>query len=117
MAGIRSARFLSLCALVALCLPASVQGQVDVAAQAHKIKTGRKVEVTLKSGEILKGRIGANSKEGFTLEPMKVGKGAPRAISYDQLTNIRATDLSTRDKWIIFAVVWVVAGAIGRAAM
>jgi hypothetical protein len=117
MAGIRSARFLSLCAVAALCLPASSKGQVDVPAQAHKIKTGRKVEVALKSGEILKGRMGANTNEGFTLEPTKVGTGAPRAISYDQLNSVRATGLSTRDKWIIFAVVWVVAGAIGKAAM
>ena len=102
---------------VALCLPSFVQGQVDVPAQAHKIKTGRKVEVALKSGEILKGRMGANTNEGFTLEPVKVGTGAPRAISYDQLSTVRATGLSTRDKWIVFAVVWVAAGAIGRAAM
>ena len=91
MFGIRSARFLSLCVFILLCAPSSIQGQDDVLAKVRKIKPGAKVEVTLKSGEILKGRMGASSNERFTLEPMDGGSAARRAIAYNQVANIRAT--------------------------
>ena len=116
MAGIQSSRFLSLCAFVALCLPSPVHAQGDVAAKVHSIKTDHKVEVTLKSGEILKGRMGASSNERFTLEPMKA-KGVRRAIAYNQVKSIRATGLSKRDKWIIFAVIWVGVGIVAGATI
>jgi hypothetical protein len=116
MAGIRSIRFLSLFAFMSLCLPSPIHAHSDVAAKVHKIKTGHKMEVTLKSGEILRGRMGASSNERFTLEPMNA-KGARRAIAYNQVQNIRATGLSKRDKWIIFAVIWVGVGIVAGATI
>ena len=116
MAGIQASRFLRLCAFIALYLPSPAHPQGDVAAKVHSIKTNHKVEVTLKSGGILKGRMGASSNERFTLEPMNA-RGARRAIAYTQVQNIRATGLSRRDKWVIFAVIWVGVGIVAGATI
>ena len=52
--------------------------ELTPAEQAGKIKLGAKIEVTLQSNEVLKGRRGPFSNTGFSVEPMKDGVGMAR---------------------------------------
>ncbi len=91
--------------LVFLLMVSGLHAEASLAETFRKIKTGRKVEVTLISGATIKGRLGAVSNEGFTLEPAST-------LAFSDVRRVRATGLTRADKWIIFGVIWVAVGII-----
>ena len=103
-----------LTALIIVLVVAPAQARdLTIQEQAGKIKLGGKVEVTLASREVLKGRRGAFSGSGFSLEPMKDGVGTARAIEFTDVQRIRRTGLNTAEKVAIISVAAIGAVALG----
>lgn len=94
--------------MVILALPVHAR-ELTVEEQAGKIKLGDKIEVTLQTKEVLKGRRGASSNTGFSLEPEKQGQGTARAIEFQDVTRVRRTGMNTAEKVAIISVVAVAA--------
>ena len=58
------------------------------AEQAVQIRPGTELEVTLSSGELLRGRMGTASSTGFVLLPMKSDQGIGRTVVFAEVTVI-----------------------------
>ena len=99
---------ISLVLVLLLALPVQAR-ELTVAEQAQKIKLGNKVEVTLQTNEVLKGRMGALSNTGFSLEPVKQGQGASRVMEFQDVKRVHRTGLNTAEKVAIISVVAVAA--------
>lgn len=95
--------------------PPLFAAELPVAVQAARIKQGRKIDVKLSSGEVLKGRMGLIESDQFTLEPRNT-PGNSRVIRFSEATTVKASGLTTGQKWMIFGIAWVVVGIVGKAA-
>ncbi len=103
-----------LTALIIVLLISPVQArQLTILEQAGKIQLGRKIEVILATSEVLKGRRGAFSSTGFSLEPLKDGVGTARAMEFTEVQRIRRTGLNTAEKVAIISVAAIGAVALG----
>ena len=87
-----------------------------MAEQVARVKSGRKVDVKLSSGETLKGRMGLIAADRFTLEPSDSTKGSARVIRFSEAKTVKAAGLTNGRKWVIFGVAWVVVGVVAKAA-
>ena len=94
----------ALCIALAVLLALPVQArQQSPQEQASKIKLGDKVEVTLQSDEVLKGRRGPSTATGFSLEPLKDGAAPARSLEFQDVKRISRTGLNTPEKVAIIA--------------
>jgi hypothetical protein len=92
--------------LLVLMLTAPVHArELTAAEQAGKIKLGDKIEVTLQTHEVLKGRKGPSSNTGFSLEPAKDGNGTARAMEFQDIQRVRRAGMSTAEKVVIISAV------------
>jgi len=78
--------------------------ELTVPEQAGKIKLGGKVEVTLHTGQVLKGRRGPFSNTGFSLEPVNQGQGVARALEFQDIQRVRPPGMNTAEKVAIISV-------------
>jgi hypothetical protein len=108
----RTIGYILIALLLVGALPASASGPT-VAEQVAGLKTGRKIKVKLRSGEILKGRMGAATTDQFSLESRGSAQGVARSISFSEAESVKADGLTTGEKWLIFGVIWVVVGIVG----
>jgi hypothetical protein len=103
------------CILIALTLlkpvPSSA-AEKTVAEQVAKLTLGRKIKVTLNSGETLKGRMGSVTADRFSLEPRNAAQGAPRVVPFTEAQSVKPDGTRTSTKWIIGVAIW---GAIAIA--
>ena len=101
------------CVLI-LILAVPAHARVETAQeQAGKIKLGAKIEVTLQSNEVIKGRRGPMSPTGFSIEPLKEGAGAAaRAVEFNDVKQVRQTGLNTTEKALIITGVAVAAAVV-----
>ena len=97
--------------ILTLAFPAFAREQTP-REQAGKIKLGAKIEVTLQSNEVIKGRRGPLTTTGFSVEPMKDGLGAARAVEFDDLKRVRQTGMNTAEKALI-----ITGAALGAVAL
>jgi hypothetical protein len=58
--------------------------------QVHRIKTGKEIEVTLTTGELLRGRMGTVSSTGFVIAPMKSHQGTSRTVAFSEVQLVRS---------------------------
>ena len=96
-------------------LPASA-ANLTAAEQVARLKVGRKIEVELTSGEILKGRMGSATADQFTLEPRGKAQGTAREVRFNDARSVKADGLTKGEKWAIFGVIWVAVGIVGKFA-
>ena len=81
--------------------------------EVRRIKAGAPIEVSLVSGELLRGRMGGVSNTGFAMEPVKVDQGKSRTVEYTEVRRIRGTRHTTRNVVVISLVtVGVTAGGL-----
>ena len=108
------------CILIALltvgAFPASAADR-PVAEQVAKLKVGRTIHVILSNGETLNGRMGAVGADQFTLEPTNASQGNALAIKFGEVTAVKASGLTTGQKWMIFGVAWVIVGIVAKATL
>jgi hypothetical protein len=100
-------------ALITGAVPAAAAGPA-VAEQIAKLKAGRRVTVALKSGETLKGRLGAVAADQFTLEPANPAYGVARMVRFDEARSVKPDGLTMGAKVAIVVAIVFAIGIIGK---
>jgi hypothetical protein len=87
------------------------------AEQARKIKPGSRIEVVLAGGEILTGRLGAISEQGFDFLS-SAGAAASRTVPFGDVQSLRVKRSTGAriaiDAGVVFAVLLVIGLTVGR---
>lgn len=79
--------------------------------QAHKIRAGTEIEVTLRNGEFLRGRMGTMSSTGFVLMPMKNDQGISRTVVFAEVTVIQTPKHVLRKSGKTVLITFIATGA------
>ena len=72
--------------------------------QLEKWQQGRRIEVVLKTGDTIVGRLGPLQKEGFLLVSEKRGQ-AERLVRFDEIQSV-TTKMATSTKVAIAIIIW-----------
>lgn len=75
------------------------------AEQIAAMPAGRRVELRLKTGVVLVGRVGAIQDRSFTLEPDRKG-GAPHQIAFEDVSAVKVRS-TVKEKWIIGITIYL----------
>jgi hypothetical protein len=89
------------------------------AEQARKIKAGSRIEVILAGGQILTGRLGAVSEQGFDLLASASAATSSRAVPFGDVQSLRSKERSTGariaiDAGVVLAALLVIGLVVGR---
>jgi hypothetical protein len=76
--------------------------------QARRISPGTEIEVTLGTGELLRGRMGSISSAGFVIEILKRNQGTSRTVALSEVRIIRARQHFARTAVVFFAIIAIV---------
>jgi hypothetical protein len=104
-------------ALTMMLLAAPIKaGQLSPAEQAGKIQAGSKIEVVLRTGEKLNGRLGKVSEKEFDLLPQDKKTATSRVVSFAEVQRLHSKERRTGTRIAIYAAatlgVLILVGAI-----
>jgi hypothetical protein len=83
--------------ILALVVPASARDQTPLE-QARGIAFGSKIQVELKTRQIVRGRLGQMTDTSFTLDPAKVGGGPGIEMLFQDVSEIRSVESKKKQK-------------------
>ena len=77
--------------ILTLVIPASARERTPLE-QARNIAQGSKVQVELKTGQIVRGRLGEVTETQFTLEPLNPDTGPNTELLFQDVWMVRSTE-------------------------
>lgn len=102
-----------LISLLSVAAAAAAPPGPSVSEQVGRIKVGRKIKVKLQRGASLRGRMGAATADGFTLNPGDAKAAPAREIRFSEAQSVKPDGMTTGQKWAVAGGVWIVLIVLG----